>query len=109
MQPRCVIEYGQQPVNALAWSPWCSTEFAAVTDAGTLEIWDLASSVVVPKCELQITDDSRPASSVSYAHDAPVIFVGCANGTMHVYACGGAIRPKASRPQRRKENLSKTC
>jgi len=84
MQPRCVIEYGQQPVNALAWSPWCSTEFAAVTDAGTLEIWDLASSVVVPKCELQITDDSRPASSVSYAHDAPVIFVGCANGTTHV-------------------------
>jgi len=84
IQPRHVIEYGQQPVNALAWSPWCSTEFAAVTDAGTLEIWDLASSVVVPKCELQITDDSRPASSVTYAHDAPVIFVGCANGTTHV-------------------------
>jgi len=84
IQPQHVIEYGQQPVNALAWSPWCSTEFAAVTDAGTLEIWDLASSVVVPKCELQITDDSRPASSVAYAHDAPVIFVGCANGTTHV-------------------------
>ena len=61
-----------------------AVSFAAVTDAGTLEIWDLASTVVVPECELQITDDSRPASSVSYAHDAPVIFVGCANGTTHV-------------------------
>ena len=50
MQPRCVIEYGQQPVNALAWSPWCSTEFATGDEREHMKIWDLASSVVVPKC-----------------------------------------------------------
>jgi hypothetical protein len=55
-----------------------------VTDAGTIEIWDLASSSVVPKHELSITDDKTAAVSVTYAHDAPVILVGCASGSTHV-------------------------
>ena len=84
IQPRVVIEYSQQPINAVDWSPWCATEFALVTDAGTIEIWDLASSTVVPKYELSITDDKTAAVSLTYAHDAPVILVGCASGSTHV-------------------------
>jgi WD40 repeat protein len=84
IQPRLVIEYSQQPINAVDWSPWCATEFALVTDAGTIEIWDLASSTVVPKHEVSITDDKTAAVSVTYAHDAPVIFVGCASGSTHI-------------------------
>lgn len=85
IQPRFVIEYGEQPINAVAWSPWCATEFAVVTDAGTIEIWDLASSTVVPKHEVQITPDRTAAVSVTYAHDAPVMYVGCATGSTRVF------------------------
>lgn len=85
IQPRFVIEYGQSPINSVEWSPWCSTEFAAATDAGTIEIWDLASSSIVPKHELQITDDRTAAVSVSYARESPVIIVGCASGSTRMF------------------------
>ena len=57
MQPRCVIEYGQQPVNALAWSPWCSTEFAAVTDAGHAR--NLGFGVIRRGARVRITNNGR--------------------------------------------------
>lgn len=85
IQPRFIIEHSQHPINAIDWSPWCSTEFAVATDDGTLEIWDLASSAVVPKHVAQVTDDHKAAVTVAYAHDAPIILVGCASGAVCVY------------------------
>ena len=85
VQPVFVIEHSQHPINSLDWSPWCATEFAIVTDDGALEIWNLATSVTVPKIVVQVTNDHQPAVTVSYARDAPVIIVGCANGSVSVF------------------------
>ena len=85
VQPVFVIEHSQHPINSLDWSPWCATEFAIVTDDGALEIWNLATSVAVPKVVVQVTNDHQPAATVSYARDAPVIIVGCANGSVFVF------------------------
>jgi WD40 repeat protein len=85
VQPVFVIEHSQHPINSLDWSPWCATEFAIVTDNGALEIWNLATSVAVPKIVVQVTNDHQPAATVSYARDAPVIIVGCANGSVSVF------------------------
>jgi len=81
-----VLERGCEPINDLDWSPWRSTELAIVTDDGKLEIWDLASSIVVPLHELHVGGkDGTAAVSVMYSRESPVVIVvGLANGTVTV-------------------------
>jgi WD40 repeat protein len=111
IKPAFVIEHSQRPINSLDWSPWCSTEFAIVTDDGALEIWNLASSVAIPKTVVQVTSDHTPGTVVSYARDAPVIIVGCACGSVSLFRINWQIRDDVhakSEQQRRLENLFKS-
>jgi hypothetical protein len=70
----------------LDWCPWRSTELAIVTDDGALEIWDLASSTVVPLYEFRVGGKENTAAvSVAYSRETPtVVVVGLANGTATV-------------------------
>jgi WD40 repeat protein len=84
--PEYVLERGCEPINDLDWCPWRSTELAIVTDDGALEIWDLASSTVVPLYEFRVGGKENTAAvSVSYSRETPtVVVVGLANGTATV-------------------------
>ena len=80
--PKHVLERGSEPINDLDWCPWRSTELAIVTDDGALEIWDLASSTVVPLYEFRVGGkESIAAVSVKYSCETQtVVVVGLANG-----------------------------
>lgn len=84
--PEYVLERGCEPINDLDWCPWRSTELAIVTDDGALEIWDLASSTIVPLYEFRVGGkESIAAVSVAYSRKTPtVVVVGLANGTATV-------------------------
>lgn len=80
--PEYVLERGCEPINDLDWCPWRSTELAIVTDDGALEIWDLASSTVVPLYEFRVGGKENTAAvSVAYSRETPtIVVVGLANG-----------------------------
>ena len=52
----------------MAWSPVRSTVFAATTSGGSIEIWDMATSVVQPFVKLPEADRNERALCLAFCH-----------------------------------------
>eukprot|EP00605_Chrysophyceae_sp_TOSAG23-4_P002671 GSChrysophyteH1.ASY1.ANO1.2947.1 assembled CDS len=74
-------------ISDVCWCPDNSTVFAAVTQNGMLQIWDLSVSCLDPVVNYDTTDNdrNRVLTSVAFCERAPAVVVGDNRGTLTVY------------------------
>eukprot|EP00483_Globobulimina_turgida_P001431 UN01433 len=72
-------------INDIAWAPFSSTMFAAVTCDGRLHIFDLMQNKNAPLCTQQITKKSKniKLTKVSFPIGFPLIIVGDEKGNTY--------------------------
>jgi len=72
-------------VNDIAWSPFSSTIFAAVTSDGKVFVFDLAQNKNAPLCREQITKKNKNVklTKVSFPIGMPLIIVGDEKGNVY--------------------------
>lgn len=75
-----------QQVHGVAWSPLCSTAFAAVTADGRLDLWDLSESLLDP---VATASAECALSSVAFAAIDPVVVAGGQDGAVRVFRVHG--------------------
>jgi hypothetical protein len=56
----------------VAWAPYSSTCFAAVTDAGKVQVWDLSRDAHGPLCDQKIVKKAR-GTRLAFNTAAPVV------------------------------------
>lgn len=71
-------------INDIAWSPYSSTIFAAVTTDGKVHVFDLLQNKNAPLCSQQITKKSKniKLTTVSFPIGFPLIIVGDEKGNI---------------------------
>eukprot|EP00762_Andalucia_godoyi_P004474 ANDGO_08131.mRNA.1 Dynein intermediate chain 2 len=88
-------------VGDVAWSPYSSTVFAAVTDDGKVFVFDLAQNKHEPMCEQQIVKKSK-LTHVSFNPTHPVILVGDDKGTVYSFKLSPNLRKAVPSPDQGK-------
>jgi dynein intermediate chain 1 len=69
------------PVGDVAWAPFSSTVFAAVTDAGKVFVFDLAVSRAAPVCVQKVARKAR-LTKLAFNAAHPVLLVGTEQGAV---------------------------
>lgn len=62
-------------VGDIAWSPYSSTVFAAVTSDGKVHVFDLAENKHEPLCEQKVVKRAK-LTHVSFNRESPIVIVG---------------------------------
>jgi len=73
-QPFLSFDLGNA-VGDVAWAPYSSTVFAAVTSDGKVHVFDLAENKHEPICEQKVVKRAK-LTHVSFNHNDPVVIVG---------------------------------
>lgn len=81
VQPVLSFDLGA-PVGDLAWAPFSSTVFAAVTDAGRVSLFDLAQSRGAAVCSQRVVRKAR-LTRLAFNARHPVLLVGDEAGCVH--------------------------
>merc|ERR1712070_1188713 len=62
-------------VGDVAWSPYSSTVFAAVTSDGKVHVYDLAENKHEPLCEQKVVKRAK-LTHVEFNQDEPILIIG---------------------------------
>jgi dynein intermediate chain 1 len=68
-------------VGDIAWSPYSSTVFAAVTAEGRVFVYDLSQNKYEPMCEQQVVRKAK-LTHISFNPFEPIILVGDDKGSL---------------------------
>lgn len=80
---KCLFQFDLgNPVGDVAWAPYSSTVFAAVTTDSRVHIFDLAKSKYEPICVQPIVKKGR-LTHIQFNPTHPIIVVGDDRGTCH--------------------------
>lgn len=89
-------------VGDIAWSPYSSTIFAAVTADGKVYVFDLNESKYEPVCEQQITKKSK-LTRVSFNQKQPVLLVGDDKGQIMSFKLSPNLRKQGKEKEETQE------
>ncbi|XP_069780200.1 dynein, axonemal, intermediate chain 1, paralog 2 isoform X3 [Narcine bancroftii] len=90
------------PVGDVAWSPYSSTVFAAVTTAGKVHVYDLNVNKYEPICEQAIVNKKRnKLTHIAFNPTHPIIMVGDERGGVTILKLSPNLRkqPKVKKGQ----------
>jgi len=109
-QPVMVFDLNS-PVNEVAWAPFSSTVFAAVTAEGKVFIYDLEVNKYDPICEQQIVRKAR-LTHISFNPFEPILIVGDDKGTIVSLKLSPNLRKvgrgnQKTTPEEQKERLER--
>lgn len=94
-------------VGDVAWAPYASTTFAAVTDDGKVHVFDLKESKHEVLCEQVITTKSK-LTHVSFNPRTPILLVGDDKGNVMALKLSPNLRKTAQPPKdNQKQNMPK--
>merc|ERR1711988_373461 len=69
-------------VGDVAWSPYPSTVFAAVTSDGKVHVYDLAENKHEPLCEQKVVKRAK-LTHVAFNAECPIVLVGDDRGSVN--------------------------
>jgi WD40 repeat protein len=82
----------------IAWSPVCGTVFAVGLGDGSLQVWDIASSVVDPVAVTQPEVD-RQVHAIHFHPDGTLLYSGDVLGCVNIYKLANVGVKKLPKPQ----------
>lgn len=85
-------------VGDIAWSPYSSTVFAAITDDGKVVVFDLAENKHEPLCEQQVVKKSK-LTHIAFNPKHPVLLVGDDKGTINSLKLSPNLRKPLPAPE----------
>eukprot|EP00041_Stephanoeca_diplocostata_P024269 m.609812 g.609812 ORF g.609812 m.609812 type:complete len:731 (+) comp22491_c0_seq1:156-2348(+) len=92
----CLFEFDLGgPVGEVAWAPYSSTMFAAVTSAGFLFVFDLGISKTEPICSQQIIKKGK-LTHLAFNDSYPVVVVGDDRGNINSLKLSPNLRKNLS-------------
>ena len=86
------------PVGDVAWAPYSSSTFAAVTDDGKACMYDLAVDRHGPICEQKVVKKAK-ASKLAFNKRSPVMLVGDSAGAVTSFKLSPNLRKLTPIPQ----------
>mmetsp|Transcript_24088 Transcript_24088/g.57176 ORF Transcript_24088/g.57176 Transcript_24088/m.57176 type:complete len:706 (-) Transcript_24088:55-2172(-) len=95
-------------VGDVAWSPYSSTVFAAVTNDGKVHVFDLAENKHEPMCDQKVVRKSK-LTHVSFNPREPVLIVGDDKGSVNCLKLSPNLRKPTKPPEseEKKEDVRK--
>ncbi|KAH6586463.1 hypothetical protein BASA50_000418 [Batrachochytrium salamandrivorans] len=103
--PKAVMSFELNgAVGDVAWAPYSSTVFAAVTVEGKVFVFDLNESKYAPICEQQIARKAR-LTHISFNPFEPIILVGDDKGTVVSLKLSPNLRRKGQSPNEESQKL----
>ncbi|KAJ3302341.1 cytoplasmic dynein with WD40 domain [Kappamyces sp. JEL0829] len=91
-------------VGDVAWAPFSSTVFAAVTAEGKIFVYDLSVNKYAPMCEQQIVRKAK-LTHISFNPFSPILLVGDENGTVISLKLSPNLRKKGGSPDEEADKL----
>lgn len=86
------------PVGDVAWAPYSSSTFAAVTDDGKTHVYDLAVSHHGPLCEQKVVKKAK-ATKLAFNRWSPMLLVGDSSGAVTSFKLSPNLRKLTPIPQ----------
>ncbi|KPI88915.1 dynein intermediate-chain-like protein [Leptomonas seymouri] len=93
--PLAVFDLGDT-VGDLAWAPYSSTVFAAVTAGGKVCVFDVAQNKTEPLCAQTVVKNAK-LTHIVFSETDPILFVGDTRGTVLTLKLSPNLR-KVARP-----------
>ena len=94
-------------VGQVAWAPYSSTVFAAVTDS-KIVVFDLFVHKYRPICQQKILSNAAGVPNcISFNKVEPVIIVGDSTGMVHSLKLSPNLRKKSEKPNQNKDGDDK--
>ena len=94
-------------VGQVAWAPYSSTVFAAVTDS-KIVVFDLFVHKYRPICQQKILSNAAGVlNCISFNKVEPVIIVGDSTGMVHSLKLSPNLRKKSEKPNQNKDGDDK--
>lgn len=84
-------------VNSIAWAPYSSTVFAAVSDEGKVNVYDLHANKYEQLCDQKIVRKAR-CTNISFSSRSPIILVGDSLGAVASLKLSPNLRKITERP-----------
>ena len=78
-------------VGCVAWSPYSSCVFAAVTTDGKVHVFDLQQNKYEPICQQQVTKKAK-LTQVAFNRKSPIIIVGDDRGAASAFKLSPNLR-----------------
>nr|KAJ3423062.1 cytoplasmic dynein with WD40 domain [Polyrhizophydium stewartii] len=91
-------------VGDVAWAPYSSTVFAAVTAEGKVFVFDLNENKYAPICEQQVVRKAK-LTHISFNQFEPIILVGDDKGTVVSLKLSPNLRRKSQTPEEEPQKL----
>jgi dynein intermediate chain 1 len=92
-------------VGDVAWAPYSSTVFAAVTSEGKCFVFDLSVNKYAPMCEQQIVRKSK-LTHVRFNPFEPIILIGDEKGQVISLKLSPNLRKKGGSPEEESDKLN---
>eukprot|EP00878_Enallax_costatus_P024907 GHUV01026608.1.p1 GENE.GHUV01026608.1~~GHUV01026608.1.p1 ORF type:complete len:146 (+),score=76.02 GHUV01026608.1:888-1325(+) len=86
-------------VGDIAWAPYSSTVFAAVTDEGKVHVYDLAQNRQLPMCAQKCAKKAR-LTRVVFNPVYPIVLIGDSKGNVMALKLSPNLRKTSPKPDK---------
>ena len=93
-------------VGDVAWAPFSSTTFAAVTSDGKVHVFDIGANKHEPMCEQKIVKKAK-LTKVAFNRRHPILLVGDDHGCITSVKLSPNLRKKSASAEEEMEKLNK--